>query len=228
MIPNPFYAALTSANAPFAVHNGPAARYQREIIPFGAVAERTPGAMKAFRDLLAPGESLFTTAGTGETFPQTPGLACGRPLPGLQMEYAGTAVRDGEDDAVVRLTDADMPEMFALKTLAFPGYFGPRANLLGDFFGIRASADGALIAMAGERLSTFTHREVSAVCTHPQHLGRGHATRLMHAVMRAQFARDARSILHVIAANARAISLYQHLGFEIAGEVVFHRFTRGE
>lgn len=226
MLDNPFYTALTSAHAHFSQANGRAVRYKAGIIPFGAVPEHTPEAMRDFRDLLSADETIFTTAAPGETFPDIPGLTYNGPLPGLQMHYAGNTPPAPNDPAVLPLTSADVPDMLALKEIAFPGYFGPRAHLLGDFFGIRDPRTNELIAMAGERLATFTHSEISAVCTHPEHLGCGYATRLMYAVMRAQAARGVASMLHVIAANTRAIELYQHLGFTITGEVIFHRFTR--
>jgi predicted GNAT family acetyltransferase len=80
--------------------------------------------------------------------------------------------------------------------------------------------------MAGERLCTPTHREISAVCTHPEHTGHGYAAGLMEAVRHQQLARGTKSILHVVASNTRAISLYERLGFETAGEVLFQRFKR--
>lgn len=219
---NPFFRALTTTHAPFAQTSGPAVRYAPGVIPFAAVAEPTTAAMLAFRDLLAPGESIWTT---GDTFPETPGLTHTRTLPGLQMLYTGASISQAiTPHRLVKLTAADVPDMLALKALAFPGYFGPRALELGDFFGIRLH--GELVAMAGERLCTPTHREVSAVCTHPAHTGQGYAAALMEAVRHAQQARGATSILHVVAANTRAISLYHRLGYETTGPITFQSFQR--
>jgi predicted GNAT family acetyltransferase len=44
--------------------------------------------------------------------------------------------------------------------------------------------DGKLVAMAGERLKVPGYPEVSVVCTHPEHAGKGYARILMTAVMR--------------------------------------------
>jgi predicted GNAT family acetyltransferase len=77
--------------------------------------------------------------------------------------------------------------------------------------GIRC--DGKLVAMAGERLKIPGYTEVSAVCTHPDHVGKGYARVLMTAITHG--IRDAGDVpmLHVRADNARAIELYERLGF---------------
>ena len=228
-VENPFYRALTSTHASFAVTNGPAVRYAPDVIPFAAVSEPTPEAMLAFRDLFAPNESLFTT---GPDFPEVPGLLHTLALPGLQMRYEGPlpapepegSPEHGGDPEVLRLGAGDVEDMLALKAVAFPGYFGPEASRLGSFFGIRVN--GQLVAMAGERLCTPTVREISAVCTHPEHTGRGYAALLVRAVIRAQAACGAQSLLHVVASNQRAIDLYHRLGFTTTGDILFHRFKR--
>jgi len=67
--------------------------------------------------------------------------------------------------------------------------------------------------MAGERLKVPGYTEVSAVCTHPEDTGHGYARVLMAEVM--QRIRERREIpfLHVREDNARAIKLYERLGF---------------
>jgi predicted GNAT family acetyltransferase len=65
----------------------------------------------------------------------------------------------------------------ALAQLTRPGPFGPRTIELGEYFG--AVEDGRLVAMAGERMAASGLREISGVCTHPDHQGRGHPNRLM-------------------------------------------------
>ena len=67
--------------------------------------------------------------------------------------------------------------------------------------------------MAGERLKVPGYTEVSAVCTHPEHAGKGYARILMTEVMRRIRDRGERPFLHVRKDNERAIKLYQRLGF---------------
>jgi predicted GNAT family acetyltransferase len=67
--------------------------------------------------------------------------------------------------------------------------------------------------MAGERLKVPGHTEVSAVCTHPEHTGKGYAAVLMAEVMRRIRKRGETPFLHVRADNERAIKIYKRLGF---------------
>ncbi len=71
----------------------------------------------------------------------------------------------------VLMTSEDAGEMFELITLAFPGFYQPRTYEMGTYYGIRL--DGKLIAMAGERSCMTGYREISGVCTHPAHAGKG-------------------------------------------------------
>jgi predicted GNAT family acetyltransferase len=92
-----------------------------------------------------------------------------------------------------------------------PGPFGPRTIELGTYLGVWD--DGALVAMAGERMRMPGYTEISAVCTHPDHRGRGLARTLVLTLMRRMLERGDRPILHVAADNVSALRLYEHLGF---------------
>lgn len=222
---NPFWKALTSANERFGLSHGRARRYQPDVIPFAALAEPSVEACADLHALLEPGEKIFVTTESEGALELSAGMERLLTLPGLQMRFCGE--RPDEDDAtVVRLTREERDEMLALKAVAFPGYFGPRAPELGNFFGVRESGSGRLVAMAGERLATDAEREVSAVCTHPDFLGRGYAARLIRAVLGEQARMGTASLLHVVAENARAVSLYEYLGFQTTGTIDFVRLRR--
>jgi ribosomal protein S18 acetylase RimI-like enzyme len=106
----------------------------------------------------------------------------------------------------------DSPEMLELTALTKPGPFGRRTHELGYYVGIRNA--GKLVAMAGERMKVPGYTEVSAVCTHPDHLGKGYAAALMTEVMRSIRTRGEKPFLHVRSDNARAIAIYERLGFQ--------------
>ena len=109
--------------------------------------------------------------------------------------------------------------MIALTTLTKPGPFGPRTYEMGDYIGIRE--DGNLAAMAGERLKIPGYTEISAVCTHPSHLGRGYATAMILELMRRIRQRREIPFLHVRPENRRAVELYERLGFRTRIELQY-------
>jgi predicted GNAT family acetyltransferase len=102
--------------------------------------------------------------------------------------------------------------MLALTARTKPGPFHRRTCEMGDYFGLRKH--GTLVAMAGERLHVPGHTELSAICTDPEHLGRGYAAALMQLIVRRIRARGERPFLHVRPENTRAITLYERMGFE--------------
>lgn len=232
MFRNPIWQALTTDHAALALGDNLARRYPADVLPFCAVAQPGEEAMLALRELVAPGEpSYFCT--DGETPFTVPGLTLGGPLPVLQMLWPAGRARNAEANAqppieahplIEALTAADAPSMVGLTDVAFPGLFRPRTHVLGNYFGIRV--DGELIAMAGERFSLNGYREISAVCTHPQHIGRGLAARLIRRVLADQAERGLASLLHVAEKNARAIALYERLGFVHSSTIFMYKLTR--
>ena len=123
------------------------------------------------------------------------------------------------DPELVELGLADSPEMLALATLTKPGPFGTRTHELGAYVGIRC--EGKLVAMAGVRLKVPGYTEVSAVCTHPNHIGKGYARLLMTEIMRRIRERGETPMLHVRQDNARAVGLYERLGFRTRKQMHF-------
>jgi predicted GNAT family acetyltransferase len=71
-----------------------------------------------------------------------------------------------------------------------------------------------LVAMAGERLKVPGCTEVSAVCTRPEHVGKGYARVLVTEMMERIRERGETPFLHVRESNKRAVQLYERLGFK--------------
>ncbi len=225
-LPNPFYAALTTANEPFAAVHSLARRYKPDIVPFGAVVRPNAEAFKDLVPLLMAGEEIYLTLDAGETMSATSGLMLVSSLPCLQMRFIGAPFEETNDPMVIPLGRANTDEILDLKLRAFPGFFGRRAPELGNFFGIRDPASGRLVAMGGERLATYRDREMSAICTDPEHSGKGYAARLVRTIVRHQAYQGSSSLLHVTATNKRAIALYEHLGFRTTGSLAFIKLKR--
>ena len=206
----PVWGALNGGWAPLALRSGAALRLAPEYGPFAATPDLTPAALGdlAGFDLGEAGLDLVELTAVQPP----PGLAVAVQASLVQM--TASMVAPGEADIqIIALTAADGPEMLALAQLTRPGPFAARTQRLGDFVGVKAG--GRLVAMAGERMKLEGFTEVSGVCTHPDHRGRGYAGALMRLVARRALERGETPFLHCYETNTRAIALYRTLGFEI-------------
>lgn len=209
---NPIWKALTTAQAHLAQSAGEARKFPPEITPLGGFPEGSTQAYCSLAKLLDKQPAVGLFFDSPPAVPSGWTILQGGPL--LQMIHEDGVDGTGPVTPVpgfVELNAADVPEMVALAELTKPGPFSTRTYELGGFVGIRRK--GRLAAMAGERLRTPACTEVSAVCTHPDFLGRGFAAYLMQTVMERIRGRGEMPFLHVRAENARAIALYERLGF---------------
>ena len=223
LLANPYWGALATEQAGVALGSALARRFPADVIPFAGVPEVGAKSLEALRALLAPGERVLVVSDVELAHS---GLVEREAMPGLQMICTPEAQTNAcaEDEQVERLGPADVSAMLALKAVAFPGYFGPRAASLGTFYGVRVR--GELAAMCGERLHLPGRREISALCTHPEHTGQGYAAMLMRRLMHEHREAGLRSFLGVAEGNARAIALYSRLGFVASRTLVWRWMER--
>jgi ribosomal protein S18 acetylase RimI-like enzyme len=220
---NPFWHALKTEQAGIAIGSELARRYPADVIPFAALEVTSPQAMTALRDLMEPGEKIYVV---GDQLPVLQTIEHLKELPCWQMHFTAKTSIDlpptQPDDVQPRaLSASDVPDMVALTNVAFPGFFRTRTYQLGRYYGIHI--DGELVAMAGERTALPDFREISAVCTHPAHTGKGYAATLIRHILRAHFADGLRSFLHVAAVNERAVGLYERIGFVKTRSILVHQ-----
>ena len=208
---NVIWQALTTRQAKFAEAFDGARRFFREVTLLAAFEEPTQNGYGALARLVAAdGTTAVFLDSPYETQPEWE-FVVGAPL--LQMVCEnGSRVLPSENVEIVELGLPDSAEMLELTALTKPGPFGPRTHELGNYVGIRD--DAKLVAMAGERLKVPGYTEVSAVCTHPEHTGKGYAAVLMGEIMRRIGERGETPFLHVRQDNARAVALYERLGFK--------------
>jgi ribosomal protein S18 acetylase RimI-like enzyme len=209
---NVIWRALTTRQAEFAEASGAARRFVREVTSLSAFEAPNDEGYAALADLVGAGgvAAVFLD----DDYEERAGWdrIGGAPLVQMVCENGASTTSNGSAE-IAELGVRDSPEMVALTGLTKPGPFGTRTHELGNYVGIRK--DGKLVAMAGERLKIPEYTEVSAVCTHPDYLGRGYAGALMTEIMRRIRERGETPFLHVRADNARAIALYERLGFRI-------------
>ncbi|HSX61351.1 MAG TPA: GNAT family N-acetyltransferase [Tahibacter sp.] len=207
VLDNPIWHALRTRHAALGDSDAMAAAYHPDVAPFVGVANAD-----------APcGEALAARLGERDTYylvgvipPQVPGWELHDHGVIDQMICASAPDAPPGPDAI-ELGAAHLDDMLALTGLVYPGYFRRETPRMGRYLGIYV--DGRLAAMAGERMDLPGHREISGVCTHPDHLGKGYAQRLVALVTRDIFAAGLQPFLHVSAANVRAKRVYEHLGF---------------
>jgi predicted GNAT family acetyltransferase len=80
--------------------------------------------------------------------------------------------------------------------------------------------------MAGQRLQPKPYVEISAVCTHPDHLGKGYASVLIADQVRRILAGAGIPFLHVRDDNAGAIRLYRKLGFAVRKQLTAYSIRK--
>jgi len=207
---HPIWTALTTTQRALAEGDARARRYPIEVTPFADMPDLSAENFAALAALMSPTDIavLFTLEAvkTPAEFKVT--LAdTGEQLIGTPIE----APANGVD--IVTLGIDDVPAMIELTTLTKPGPFYARTHELGTFLGIRV--DGQLVAMAGERMKPAQYTEMTAVCVHPSHRGRGYGQMLLSAVSRQIVSRGEIPFLHVFTSNHSAIALYRRQGMEI-------------
>lgn len=210
---NPMWHALSTVHAGVALDMGGIKRFPADIAPFCGVEHE--GAAPADLRHFTSGETVYFL-GT------VPAMPAGWTVLGessvLQMVFEGAPPKPDSEQARTLCAD-DVPAMLALTALVYPEFFRARTALLGKYIGL--DGEGYIQAMAGQRLACPGYREISAVCTHPDHRGAGHASRLLRQLSGELLAAGETPFLHVSASNRKAWALYENLGFAPTRELRF-------
>jgi predicted GNAT family acetyltransferase len=207
---HPVWYALITRQRALAEGGARARRYPPAIAPFADLADMSAQSFAALGALMSPSDVAVLFTPDAVTAPAEFKILLaktGEQMIGTPAEISGNAAD------IVTLGAADVPAMMELTKLTNPGPFTPRTHELGMFLGIRV--DGKLAAMAGERMKPANYTEMTAVCVHPDHRGRGYAQALLAAVSRQILARGEIPFLHVFSDNDSAIALYRRQGMEI-------------
>ncbi|WP_330342396.1 GNAT family N-acetyltransferase [Streptomyces sp. NBC_00557] len=214
VLDNPVYASLSSPHhAHLARGRGRVLRYLDDVAPFlGLPDHPTEQDWADAAQILGSGTAVHVHPAE----PAPPAWNVIDRFDLVQMT-ASAVVEGAADPRAIRLEAADVPEMLDLTRRTAPGPFLRRTIELGTYFGIRQGR--TLIAMAGERMRAPGWVEISAVCTAPEHQGKGLGSSLMRTLIGHITARGDNAFLHVAATNTSAVRLYKALGFTIRREL---------
>lgn len=208
---NPIWSALLTGNAPLALGDELVRVLPRDVGAFAGLAEYSPRAFARLHELVPPGAPVILFTAEPVEVPAGWQLRLHRPL--MQLVYAQPEAPAVDSRPLVPLQQADVPAMLALTALTNPGPFLPRTIDFGGYYGI--FHEGQLVAMAGQRLQPAPYVEISAVCTHPAHLGHGYAGQLLRFQLGRILAAGRTPFLHVYEDNLPAYPLYLKLGFQL-------------
>lgn len=205
---NPIWHSLTSRHAHLALGNEAARRYPPEIAPFAAIPTSSEESEAALANLVEHGAKAIVL----NVMPKTwQGWTITHRFEAVQYVWENTAAEP--DPEAIPLGPEHLDRMLDLTALVYPAYFRKGTAELGDYFGI--VEDGQLCAMAGIRMAFRGHQEISAICTHPDHQGKGCASRLTrHLIHHIQTQGDT-PFLHTESDNHTARRLYDRLGFAL-------------
>lgn len=219
LLDNPVWSALNTGNSNIARGTDLVKFYRPNISPFVGLTENSEENLIALHALSPREEHVHAVVSVGDMQVPAPWTATFK-IPVFQMVCDRPVFRQAITTPMIPLADEHIPQMLTLTALTKPGPFSERTIDFGHYQGI---FDGErLVAMAGQRMHATPYAEISAVCTHPEYAGRGYAAQLMLSQMNRITDAGEIPFLHVTQTNARAIKLYESLGFAIRKELVVY------
>jgi GNAT superfamily N-acetyltransferase len=209
VLDNPIYNALTTGSKNLSAGDGNVIHFQRDVAPFAGLKDFTDANFDSLLNLVPDNGPYVFFHPTEIKFPE-PWLVV-KAFEMKQMVYDGPVPASQSAQKIIDLGDEHISEMLALTKLTAPGPFLQRTITFGEYTGI--FVDNKLVAMAGQRMQPLPYVEISAVCTHPAHLGKGYAGLLLNEQIKRIMAVSKIPFLHVLADNP-AVRVYDRVGFK--------------
>ncbi len=206
---NPIWTALNSGGASFAFGRGDALFIDRKMGFFAGLIHYESEQLDQLHAVMDPGmRVILFTPGFLELDAKWK-VRNDNAL--LQMVFDKPSIQLTLNSSIRPLGAADVPEMLSLTQLAKPGPFLENTIDFGGYFGY--FVEGRLVSMAGTRLAAGPYTEVSAVCTHPEFVGRGLSQLVLPHVLNYIQQRHQIPYLQLYPDNLPAYRLYQKIGF---------------
>lgn len=222
LLDNPVYYSLTHSDSHLGFGQGKVRYFDEEVSPFAGFETGYENGFRELYDLLPAGRKILFA--TRNTIQEPNGWKLTHLIQGSQFVFTGPLPEDPVLHELVPLEQKHVAEMVALAALTKPGPFNTRTIEFGNYFGV--FQNGKLAAMTGQRMHVDNYSEVSAVCTHPDHSGKGYAYALMLHQVRLILQDQQIPFLHVRTDNTRAIEIYKRTGFILNGAMNFYVLQR--
>lgn len=220
VLDNPAWYALISGNSNLAYGTDSVKFFDKDVAPFVGFNENSAENFDALYELINHNGLVMFISPQPAAIPGKWKVL--RHIPCLQMVYNGGAVAINTD--LIDLTNEHIPQMMELTHLTKPGPFVSRTIDFGHYQGIFDKE--RLVAMAGQRMAPLPYIEVSAVCTHPDHLGKGYAKQLLLSQVNQIIKQGSIPFLHVRDDNYRAIKVYESIGFTTRTDMHFYMLRK--
>lgn len=217
LLSNPVFNALVGRDSHLGAGTEKVKYFHEEVSPFASFEEGYAKGFDDLYDMLPPKRGVLYANPAKTEIPSNWKVLID--IEGVQMIHKKLVRFDVSRFSIVPLSEKNVDEMVALATLTKPGPFASRTIEFGHYHGI--FENDKLVAMAGQRMHVDNFNEVSAVCTHPDYLGKSYATALTQHQVNLIYEQGCQPFLHTRGDNDRAIEVYKRLGFEISRPMNF-------
>jgi ribosomal protein S18 acetylase RimI-like enzyme len=215
ILDNPIWHGLRTGNEKLSKGNGEAKFFSPNVSASAGLRENNEGNLELLYQLLPAKRMVTLFSDSILQIPEKWLTTDNRTL--FQMVYTGKEHAVNSVYEVKSLNEKHIPAMMELAKISKPGAFFERTIDFGNYKGIFSRDQ--LIAMAGYRFQPYPYIEISAVCTHPDHLRKGYAGLIINNLIYDITRQSRIPYLHVWAKNKNAILLYEKLGFETRREL---------
>lgn len=218
---NPVWESLCTRQKDFNIGDEEIRFYPADVSPFLAVKNWDEKDMQALTERI-PTRSFSMVVENEVNLPPSFDIIFAIPL--YQMVCKDLHPSETTGIEIHELSYEHVLQMLALTAMTKPGPFYEKTIDLGNYIGIFDKDN--LVAMAGERMKLTGYTEVSAICTHPDHLGKGYASALFSRASEQIVKDGCHPFLHVRTDNARAIRIYEKFGYKIRSKMFFSVFKK--